>query len=45
MKIASATASTATINSTSNTSNDPHVFDNISAVVYPTMFDRWSLPL
>ena len=54
MKIASATAATSAtsaatsvvaINSSSNTSNDPLVIDNNHAIIYPNMFDRWSLPL
>jgi hypothetical protein len=51
MKIASATAATsvaattAAINPSSNTSNDPLVIDNNHAIIYPNMFDRWSLPL
>jgi hypothetical protein len=28
-----------------NTSNDPLVIDNNHAIIYPNMFDRWSLPL
>lgn len=51
-KIASATPATAAaasaavaINPSSNTSNDPLVIDNNHAIIYPNMFDRWSLPL
>jgi len=48
-KIASATPASATpaaaINPSSNTSNDPLVIDNNHAIIYPNMFDRWSLPL
>ena len=51
-KIASATATPAAsvaasvaINLSSNTSNDPLVIDNNHAIIYPNMFDRWSLPL
>jgi hypothetical protein len=35
-------AATATINPSSN---DSLVIDNNPVVVYPTMFDRWNLPL
>ena len=56
MKIASATAATSAataaaasaavaISPSSNTSNDPLVIDNNHAIIYPNMFDRWSLPL
>ena len=51
-KIASATATpaasavaSAAINPSLNTSNDPLVIDNNHAIIYPNMFDRWSLPL
>jgi hypothetical protein len=45
-KIASATPATpAAINHSLNTSNDPLVIDNNHAIIYPNMFDRWSLPL
>jgi len=51
-KIASATTATsvaatsvAAINPSSNTSNDTLVIDNNHAIIYPNMFDRWSLPL
>jgi len=44
-KIASATAVSTATNPISNTSNDPLIIDNNHAIIYPNMFDRWSLPL
>jgi hypothetical protein len=40
-----ASAAVAAINPSLNTSNDPLVIDNNHAIIYPNMFDRWSLPL